>query len=308
MVKAIVVHRRDENNVGDYASDPLQYFLKPKEYKRIDITNIGREHLDDSMPVIAGGGGLIANELFVDSLRDIVQPSDKTQLLNIADQYWTAYNNSNKHIRDEFFNKLNKLVGDYADKISDKIGPRILWGAGHNGHYEKKFKGKLEYPRWLKQFDEIGIRDWNQQYQWLPCASCMHPALQRKHEIKNEVIWFEHKKQFLKGTEFGTDPIPRFINSGNNIDQTISILGSAEIVITNSYHGAYWGTLLGKRVIVAEAWSSKFNAMRHMPYYLAKGEYWKDIVDEVPVYSNALQECIATTESFWNNKVKGYLS
>lgn len=306
MAKCYVVHRIDKNNVGDMASNPLQYFLKPDEYVSIDITNIAATHIPDNMPVIAGGGGLLANDFMEDSLRELTVASDKNNLLTLANQYWKEANGSNKAIRDEFFAKFNPLVKEFIDKLDNSKSPRIIWGAGHNGDYLKKIKGTLQYPKWLRDFDLVGVRDYAQQYEWVPCASCMHPALRKQYTIKNDVIWFEHKKQLIKSTEFGTDPIPRFINSGDNIEQTIELLGSANTIITNSYHGAYWGTLLKKRVIVVDAWSSKFNAMKHSPYFLSKGEYWKDHVDRVPLHHSALDECINATEQYWN-KVKGYI-
>ena len=128
----------------------------------------------------------------------------------------------------------------------------------------------------------------------------MHPALREKHIIKHPVIWFEHKKQLIKSTEFGTDPIPRYVNSGDNITETIRLLGSADVIITNSYHGAFWGTLLGRKVIVVEAWSSKFNAMKHRPYFLSKGENWKNVIINLEVYNTALDDCIDATQQYWN--------
>lgn len=302
-MKAIVVHRNDLNNVGDIASNPLQYFLKPDEYKTVDITDISRLSFDESIPVIAGGGGLLANSFMDDALRDLTVSNDKNEMFALANSFWKSSHTSNKLVRDEFFQKLNSLIKEYGDKLSTEHSPRIVWGAGHNGNFEKKFKGVLEYPAWLRDFDEVGVRDWAQEYTWAPCASCMHPALREKHVIKHPVIWFEHKKQLIKSTEFGNNPIPRFINSGNNIEETIRILGSADVIVTNSYHGAYWGLLLGRKVIVVEAWSSKFNAMKHQPVFLAKGESWKDYVDQCNVYNHALEESINATEKFWN-KVK----
>jgi hypothetical protein len=307
MTKCYVVHRRDQNNVGDMASDPLQYFLKPEEYERVDITDINSFDFKPNVPVIAGGGGLLANAFMEDALRDLTVSHDKNKILQLAEEYWKETSASNKKIRDEFFNKLNPLVSEYVKKLSDDKSPRIIWGAGHNGDYQKKLKGMLEFPNWMRNFDLVGIRDYNQGYDWVPCASCMHPALREKQKIKHRVIWFEHKKQLIKSTEFGADPIPRFINSGNNIHETIRILGSAEVIITNSYHGAYWGTLLGKKVMVAEAWSSKFNAMRHKPYFLGKGDFWRDHLDDVPTYPSALDECVNVTQAYWN-KVRGYLA
>jgi hypothetical protein len=127
----------------------------------------------------------------------------------------------------------------------------------------------------------------------------MHPALNREYAIRNDVIIFEHKKQLIK--DFGTEPIPRFINSGNNLDQTIELLGSANTILTNSYHGAYWGTLLKKRVmIIGGAWSSKFKFFKHPPTILGKKDNWKDYYDRTPIYYTALDECISATKSYWN--------
>jgi hypothetical protein len=299
MTKCYVVHRVDKNNVGDMASNPLQYFMNKSDYTVVDITQIGSTFFEDK-PVIVGGGGLIANDFMEDAIRDLTVDSDKTQILNLANQYWKYTSGANKSIRDEFFSKLNPLVKEYLEKLESKKTPRIIWGAGHNGDYHKKLKSTLEYPSWLRNFDLVGVRDYAQEYEWVPCASCMHPALRKNYAIKNDVIWFEHKKQLIKSTEFGKDSIPRFVNSGDNIDQTIELLGSANIIITNSYHGAYWGTVLKKKVIVVEAWSSKFNALKHAPHFLSKGDYWKDVVDSVPVYFSALNECINATENYWN--------
>lgn len=306
MIKCYVVHRKDKNNVGDMASNPLQYFMKPSEYESVDITQINSYSFKSNIPIIAGGGGLLANAFMEDALRDLTVSHDKNKLLHLGDQIWNESSAANKSIRDEFFSKFNPLLAEYVRKLSNDTSPRIVWGAGHNGDYQKKLRGKLDYPEWLRNFDLVGVRDYDQGYEWVPCASCMHPALREKHSIKHPVIWFEHKKQLLKSTEFGTDPIPRFINSGDNIEETIRILGSAEVIITNSYHGAFWGTLLGKKVLVTEAWSSKFNAMRHKPFFLQRGEFWKDYVDQAPVYNSALDECVDATQAFWS-KVKGYV-
>ena len=306
MTKCYVVHRRDKNNVGDMASNPLQYFMKPSEYESVDITDIGKHSFVPNIPIIAGGGGLIANVFMDEALRDLTVSHDKNKILKLGDEIWRETSAANKRIRDEFFSKFNPLIAEYVNKLSNDKSPRIIWGAGHNGDYQKKIKDGLEYPAWLRNFDLVGVRDYGQEYEWVPCASCMHPALRERHIIKHPVIWFEHKKQLIKSTEFGSDPIPRFINSGDNVEETIRLLGSADVIITNSYHGAYWGTLLGRKVIVVEAWSSKFNAIRHKPYFLGKGEFWKDYVNNIPVYNNALQECISVTEQYWN-KVKGYI-
>jgi len=299
--KFTVVHRADKNNVGDLASNPLQYFLKPDEYQVVDITQVKNTAYNSTLPMVVGGGGLIANEFFGDTIQTLLPSADLDQLIQIQQHKWELKDQANEKSHEEFIFAHRNFIKKYMNKIKPITAPRHIWGAGHNGPLEKRGTAIVKYPDWLMSFDQVGIRDWNQNQPWVPCASCMHPALTKKYAIKNDVIFFEHKKQLIKN--FGNDSIPRFVNSGSNIDQTIELLGSANIILTNSYHGAYWGMLLGKRVIVVDAWSSKFLSMKHMPHILSRDNDWKDIVDNVVVDIDALDECREATEEFWE-KIK----
>lgn len=300
-----VVFRNDVNNVGDIASNPLQYFLKENEYNIIDVDTIAKETYDDSLPTICGGGGLIGNEYFGDNVELVLNHPDKNSIENVFANRWMLSNRKYESLQTEFNQKLATLVQEFSSKIENNNTPKVLWGAGHNVRdWNSQSKDAvLKYPKWLAKFDKVGIRDYvpSNDYQWVPCASCMHPALQKKYTIKNEVIFFEHKKQLIKGTEFGPSPIPRFVNSGSNIEQTIELLGSSETIITNSYHGAYWGILLGKRVFVVAPWSSKFYFMKHEPTFLMNTKKWWENLDDCRVYTHALDECIVATQKFWNN-------
>jgi hypothetical protein len=296
--KFIVVHRRDENNVGDMASEPLQYFLDPEEYLTVDITKIDQAQFPDSVPVILGGGGLINNEFFGDTVRLMLMSPDYAALTDLWRQRWQLRDPRNENLHEEFLDRYQDLIKGYIDKLSKKRGPRIIWGAGHNRQLDRKNKG-FDWPDWLVQFDKIGIRDYGQDLNWVPCASCMHSAFDQDYKIKNPVVWFEHKKGLVK--DFGDDPIPRFTNSGNNMAQTIELLGSAETILTNSYHGAYWGTLLRRRVIVVSAWSTKFMSMRYAPAFIQEGADWKEV--ETKIYEDALDVCRQRTKDYWG-KIK----
>jgi hypothetical protein len=304
MLKCVVVHRQDENNVGDIASNPVQYFLKSEEYQTVDIVKLNETAYESHLPVIVGGGGLIGNDFFGDIVRNVLNSSDKNQLTELWNQKWEVTDPANKQIHEEFIIKYKDLIKKYIDKLETKKSPRFFWGGGWNGDYNKKTREKFPWPDWMVEFDKIGVRDWGQTLPWTPCASCMHPALRKSYPIKNDIIFFEHKKQLLK--DFGTDSIPRFINSGSNVEQTIELLGSANIILTNSYHGAYWGTLLKKRVLVVGAWGAKFYAMKHPPYLLDKNETWSEGLEKTMIQNNALDECIEATEKYWND-IKGQL-
>jgi hypothetical protein len=298
MTKCVVVHRQDQNNVGDIASNPAQYFLKPEEYHTVDIEELNYTEYASNLPMIVGGGGLIGNEFFGDIVKNVLNSSDKNQLTDLWNRRWSITDPSNKTVHEEFLIKYKDLIKEYIDKLNTTKSPRFFWGGGYNGDYNKKIKTNFEWPEWMVEFDKVGVRDWGQSLPWAPCASCMHPALKKSYPIKNDIIFFEHKKQLLK--DFGTDSIPRFINSGSNVEQTIELLGSANIILTNSYHGAYWGTLLQKRVVVVGAWGAKFHAMKHSPYLLDKNETWKEGLEKTSIQYNALNECISATEEYWN--------
>jgi hypothetical protein len=50
-------------------------------------------------------------------------------------------------------------------------------------------------------------------------------------------------------------------NLNKSFENVISILAEAEVVLTSSYHAAYWAILLGRRVVVVP-WSTKFLQFR----------------------------------------------
>jgi len=297
--KIVVAHRVDQNNVGDMASNPLQYFLNEDEYEVIDVASIGNAVYNPDLPMIIGGGGLIDNEFMGDFFNQVFESPDSHQLQRMHSDGWTLCNPIYKDLYDQFNARYHQLVSEYLNLLKPTTAPRFIWGAGHNGSADIEFI-KIRWPKAFAKFQLIGLRDYDitSKFHWVPCASCMHPAFDKEYEIKNDVIWFEHKKQMIK--DFGKDPIPRFINSGDNIEQTIELLGSANVILTNSYHGAYWGTLLKKKVIiVGGAWSSKFKFMKYPPVILGKKDNWKDAVETAPIYENALEDCRKANREYW---------
>ena len=295
-IKFVVAHRKDPNNVGDIASNPLQYFLPADQYQTVDIANLKNEKYDSNIPLILGGGGLLGNDFFGDVAAEVLTSSDRQQLQALGENEWSLVNHQHSEVHNEFRHKYRQLIASTLEKIPEKTGPKYVWGAGHNGAADTE---KIKYSKSLSEFREVGIRDYHEdgKYDWVPCASCMHPALRGNYPIKNDVIWFEHKKQMIK--DFGNDSIPRFVNSGSNIEQTIELLGSANIILTNSYHGAYWGALLGKRVVVVDSWSTKFSMLKHKPAFKNKKITWQEAAEKAQTYSGALDECVNATQKFW---------
>lgn len=188
----------------------------------------------------------------------------------------------------------------------------VVWGVGHNAHFDENtyFESYSDYtwPAWINHCKLIGVRDINTNYRWVPCASCMHCGFDKKISVKNKVVAYDCiTKNFQRPMQL---PFPTMNNSHSNINEVLNFLGSAEIIITNSYHGMYWGTLLGKRIIVADAWSTKFFRTKFPPTFVSL-QSWElpknfiDYRDSLPCYPSALEECRKANLDLYNDvKIK----
>lgn len=303
MIKYVEIHRKDQNNVGDIFSNPLRYFANKEEVASVDIANLRSAPFQDDVPVIVGGGGLIANEHFGDFTGILAGGADATSLVNMYENRWQCKNTNNEGIFNDFNEKFQKIYSETLSKLNENSGPKIIWGAGHN-KLNWTETDQIKWPSWMSRFDLVGVRDYMQGYEWVPCASCMHPAFDKDYKITNKVIWFEHKKQMIKPADMSYGfPVPRFVNSGSNFEQTIELLASAEVVVTNSYHGVYWATLLGRKVICPDPWASKFFYFKHAPIF-CKSKEAPHMMEQAKTYPNALSECRNANLEFWNKVQK----
>ena len=213
---AVIIHRIDKTNPGDYWSNPAHYF-PIKVSSNIDIGSI--KDYKTSEPIIFGGGGLLGRITWDTNISHLVE--------------------------------------------NNKV---ILWGAGQN-YYGQKKKGDLvgvpvesRLPDYISQFTKIGIRDYGLGYDWVPCASCMHPALNVAKKVKttNKILGIQHNKIKIKSPHFRS--ISHAIEA-DKLEDFLCYIASFECIVTNTYHGAYWSLLLGKKVVV-QPWSSKFNNLK----------------------------------------------
>jgi hypothetical protein len=218
------------------------------------------------------------------------------------------------------------LYSRFLDNIttlrnSPNRGRLIAWGIGQQDYRTLTANPQpFDYSSYLKEFDLIGIRDFDAGYPWVPCVSCMHPAFDRTYEIKHEFVVFSHKKFQLQIGAF-----PRMTNETQGIAEVLNFLGSGETILTSSYHGAYWGTLLGRKVL-AFPFSSKFLTLKHSPglypvekwvqtkfqvkllnqvfyerrdqnQYTCQTKDWQEHLQHCQFYSQSLEEC--RTQNRW---------
>lgn len=265
------IHRID-NNVGDIMSSPLKYFQFPQNSKVIDILNIKETEVLKN-DIIIGGGGLVAREFFAE--------------------------------------KMNYIAENTKGKL-------ISWGIGHNSY--ENLGNNLNYPKYMDQFDLHGIRDYNQGFNYIPCVSCMSELFDKKYDVKHEFVVYQHgnsqwkmpkdisnfplmvnhkysqktlKSLFLKKIIFWSQQDEFQLE----FSKIIKFLGQAETILTNTYHGMYWGILLNKKVL-AFPFSTKFYTLK---YKIPFGDLhnWRDKLQHTPTYPEALEECRDANKQFY---------
>jgi len=186
---------------------------------------------------------------------------------------------------------------EYLERICKFSPHMVTWGMGHNIHGSDK----IEYPDYfIDAFVSHGVRDYKQKVlPWVPCVSCMDIAFSRKYKVKRKYSVTGH----------GLDRFPSLSNlakmehMGADFEECIEFLGTGEYVITNAYHGAYWGAILGKKVIVFDPMSSKFYSMFDN-IILATPDTWKDRVDEAEPDKTLLRKCRKRSQQYFNTVSK----
>jgi hypothetical protein len=141
--------------------------------------------------------------------------------------------------------------------IKEKL-PVILWGVGKNECLNPPEVNDFSY---LKDALLVGLRDLNSGYNWTPCPSCL--AIWPKYisiPISHPFIVFENLGiPIVAYTEF-----PRLINWGwqKTFCGVLTFLSSGSTIITTSWHGAFWGLCLERKVILwkPEVYTNKFRA------------------------------------------------
>lgn len=227
---------------------------------------------------------------------------------------------------DRFWHRIQRLRDD------SKSCKLVAWGIGQQ-LYSTANAAKVkafDYHRYLQSFNLIGIRDYDLGYEWVPCASCMSPLFDQKQTVTHDFVVFSHKKFQLK-----VDGFPRMTNNAQSFEDVIAFLSSGDTVLTSSFHGAYWATLLGKKVI-AFPFSSKFETLRHQVAlypvknwrkdrltislfkkklyefkyknkYSSETEGWQKCLVDAQKYPNSLQDCRQANIHF-HQKVLNLLS
>lgn len=172
--------------------------------------------------------------------------------------------------------------------------PVIAWGIGSNNHDNPV----PQWPEFLRAFLHVGIRDAVNPYQWVPCASCMDSGFDNRIRPTTSVVAYLHHAESAPES-LKNSGLPVLTNSAETMKEVLQFLGQAEFVITNTYHGVYWATLLGKRVI-CYPFSTRFHGMKHPPLLLDSKDDWRLHLDRAMSYPDSTAECRDANVKFFN--------
>ena len=177
-------------------------------------------------------------------------------------------------------------------------GRVVLWGVGHNR--------TQDFSAWLQSVGSqpygdleglhVGVRDFGTAWRWVPCASSLHEGFDASRPAPDvPVVAFLHGGLSVDEHDLAGIPLMKNfatksdLKKRRTLDGVLDFLSRGEVVLTNSYHGAYWATLLGRRVIAVPN-SSKFLAFRHAPAMVPELSRWRSVMGDARPYPTALRD------------------
>jgi polysaccharide pyruvyl transferase WcaK-like protein len=175
----------------------------------------------------------------------------------------------------------------------------VFWGVGLDNYVKEKSYTTLDKTNIFK----IATRDFydNTSYDYVPCPSCLSALfdLYINHQKISSAYGLYLHRDYSEQIENDLSNVPSLYNhEAKTLNESLKFLSSRNIIITNSFHGLYWSTLLGKKVIVVPwidkegdiGFSHKFKSFKYKPYFLEDWSKYQS-VSNLNNYVNALKEC-----------------
>ena len=131
------------------------WILVPTNSKILNIMDLGKEQVSSSDTVILGGGGML-NDMYLPILESLVQKNKKTIFWGIGTNrhFWPGLSQ----------NFLKRSISRYRVLLQERL--RLLVS---RNIYTKKENSILQKSA------KAGMRDFQSNFEILPCSSCLHP-------------------------------------------------------------------------------------------------------------------------------------
>jgi hypothetical protein len=325
------LHRADARNVGDLWSAPLRYFHLPLPMLTLapplsshtpDAHDPGKTHVTKHGTregFVTGFPRCITDRRLDSSYTG----ADGMGMMH-ADDVVMVGGGGLLSCMDEWDRRLLALT----HRSTLVVG----WGVGLNMHGGMTSPVPMDI---LRSFRLVGLRDRdmveyvNQQVEnsghaaphnrhaatppsiarWVPCASCMHPGFdpERRYPIERTVGVYEHRDHpVMVGRALPA--ADRMNNTEVDLWTVLRFIAGSEVLVTSTYHGLYWGTLLRRKVVLANVFSSKFTTFPYTPVMLddqggqpnkGAGDALDRAAARAVVYPHALAECREANTRFF---------
>ncbi len=193
-------------------------------------------------------------------------------------------------------------------KLCDHV---IGWGCGFNTHNERLQVDTNFSTIDLDKFMMITIRDYDHPIgiEYLPCPSvkAFNMDKGRKPIRKYGVIYHRSLPEIRK--------LPYdSISNNESLSRINDFILDSEAIVTNTYHCAYWASLLERKAIVVNKFSSKFDGFKYKPEFVEiSPEDTEEAVriidrafDRASVYNGIMEEAESLNDAFFE-RVRGFI-
>lgn len=220
------LHIRDTDNIGDKYCHPLDYFKLGCEHDVNESSFDVNKFIRDKERVVEGSDVLIVGG-----------------------------------------GAISRKCPSIMKKVMSKDVKVVAWGVGYtNRNKFNKIKASSHYE-YRSGFALYGTRDYlpHSGLDYVPCVSCMHYFFDKIPEPTREVVVYSHHDLMLLDKEAHALGIP-YKNNKDELGflEVMNFLASGKKIVTSSYHGAYWGTLLGREVAMIP-FGTKFMNLKYRP-------------------------------------------
>lgn len=135
------------------------------------------------------------------------------------------------------------------DRACNSPAKVVVWGAGENHHFNSK---PIQSPNFNLDKHLIGVRHTSLETR-LPCPSCKHPLFDKY--IGAEGVYDE--PLFLAHAGRPSANYDNYIDNADDFEKIIDKVAQHKYIISETYHGAYWSTLLGKPTVIYRPFSTR---------------------------------------------------
>lgn len=177
-----------------------------------------------------------------------------------------------RSIPDDFFPDVVVFGGGAIAPHSSEINTRfpqaikIAWGIGHTTGNKEIIK-EGAHKKYQEGFSLYGTRDYKTGGEYTPCSSCLSNLFDYPRDPTEKVVVYGHAGKMPLKDYAERHGLPYMDNTQHKegLSGVVRHLSRGEKIITSSYHGAFWSSLLGRKVSMIP-FGSKFYNLKHVPF------------------------------------------